>query len=195
MRPAGAPSLPLHHLPYARFVPASPRLPISYFPARDCNNVRLYGDADAPVRIPLGERHSYWEDLYEALCDAKYFIFIVGWSINAHVRIGRRRRASARDESFLSHHIDDEMASRGPGYAHYGLRYKQEPEHCHDDCVCFAKKKAARVKDDLLTGYWEEVEVLGELLKRKAAEGLEVVLLIWDDMSSSRIRKSVSCVP
>lgn len=65
-------------------------VPRVYFPQRAGNKVSLYRDAHqtpGPVAdIPLGDgspfrEASCWEDIYTAICEAKYFIFITGWSV------------------------------------------------------------------------------------------------------------------
>ena len=149
------------------FVPDSPVLPTGYFPPREANGMRLYHDADRRVGDSTHSGSSYWEDLYDVLNDAKYFILIAGWSINIHVRLGRRNR---------SPHV----------HAPAG---RPTTSNVAQGCDCGRSKRQRKDTADLCEAYWDQVELLGELLKRKAAEGVTVVLLIWNDPSSTKMRK------
>jgi phospholipase D1/2 len=107
-------------------------VPSVYFQASFCNSVRLYLNADDPPYISpwiphLPQDMSWgrcWLDIYNSINDAKFFIYLTGWSFNVHI------------------------------------------------CL---------VRDPQLPGHGE---TLGELLTRKAEEGLRVVVLLWNDATS-----------
>ena len=73
-----------------------------------------------------------WEDIFEAITNAKHFIYITGWSVYTEITLCRDRQRKV------------------PG-------------------------------DEGLT--------LGELLKRKADQGVRVNLLVWDDRTSNLLKK------
>ncbi|KAL2346717.1 hypothetical protein Fmac_000717 [Flemingia macrophylla] len=105
----------------------------TFFNQREGCMVTLYQDAHAPrgigvvPYIPISDGIDYlpkrcWEDIYNAILDAKYFIYIAGWSIYTEIVLVRDR---------------------------------------------------------------EEANItLGELLKKKANEGVKVLLLVWNDRTS-----------
>uniref|UniRef100_J3LPF0 Phospholipase D n=1 Tax=Oryza brachyantha TaxID=4533 RepID=J3LPF0_ORYBR len=106
-------------------------VPRTFFPQRRGCLVRLYQDAHvaegfAP-RIQLAGRRFYeprrcWEDVFDAITNARRIVYIAGWSVNTDVALVRDPR-------------------RPSG-------------------------------------------TLGELLKRKADQGVTVLLLVWDDRTS-----------
>ncbi|KAK7261727.1 hypothetical protein RIF29_28045 [Crotalaria pallida] len=102
------------------------------FPQRSNCHVKLYHDAhhsssfQPPFHL-IGSPRKLWEDVYKAIEDAKYFIYIAGWSFNPKM-----------------------VLVRDP---------QTEIPH------------AREVK-------------LGELLKKKAEEGVAVRVMIWDDETS-----------
>ncbi|KAJ1415918.1 Phospholipase D/Transphosphatidylase [Sesbania bispinosa] len=108
-------------------------VPRTFFNQREGCNVTLYQDAHAPDNalpwIPISGTKYYvpgrcWEDIYNAIVEAKYFIYITGWSVYTEITL-------IRD----------------------------------------AKNLKTSVK-------------LGELLKMKADEGVNVLMLVWDDRTS-----------
>ncbi|KAL8230392.1 hypothetical protein R6Q57_000170 [Mikania cordata] len=112
-----------------------PGVPYTFFAQRQGCRVTLYQDAHVPddfvPKIPLAggknyEPHRCWEDVFDALTNAKHFIYITGWSVYTEITL-------VRDEK--------------------------------------------RPKDG------GEV-MLGELLKKKADEGVCVAMLVWDDRTS-----------
>ncbi|KAM7276661.1 hypothetical protein ACFE04_018527 [Oxalis oulophora] len=114
-----------------------PGVPCAFFKQREGCKVTLYQDAHVPhnfsLRIPLaGGNHYYepnrcWEDIFEAICNAKHFIYITGWSVYAPLALVR----------------DGERQN----------------------------------------------ELLGDILKRKADEGVIILLLLWDDRNSVDVHK------
>lgn len=115
-------------------------VPYTYFPQRKGCKVRLYQDAHVPndfiPRIPLDggktyEPHRCWEDIFDAISNAKHLIYITGWSVYTEI-------ALVRD--------------------------------------------ASRPKDGGNI-------TLGELLKKKASEGVRVLMLVWDDRTSVSLLK------
>lgn len=107
-------------------------VPECYFPVRNNCKVTLYQDAHTPStplfeKIKLGSGETYsppcaWRDIFQALIDAKHFIYFTGWSVYTEV--------------FL-------------------------------------------LRDDT------EQITLGELLKKKASEGVRVLGLVWDEKLST----------
>jgi phospholipase D1/2 len=109
-----------------------PGVPRTFFAQRRGCSVRLYQDAhvaaDFVPRVQLAGGRRYeprqcWEDVFEAVTNAKRMVYIAGWSVNTDVVLVRdpRRPSSGR---------------------------------------------------------------LGDLLKRKAGEGVTVLVLVWDDRTS-----------
>ncbi|XP_049393545.1 phospholipase D alpha 1 [Solanum stenotomum] len=117
-----------------------PGVPYTFFPQRTGCRVSLYQDAHIPdkfiPKIPLSggkyyEPHRCWEDIFDAITNAKHMIYITGWSVYTEITL---LRDSRREK---------------PG---------------GDDTV-------------------------GELLKKKAKEGVKVLMLVWDDRTSVRLLK------
>ncbi|EEF46967.1 phospholipase D alpha 1-like [Ricinus communis] len=109
-------------------------VPYAFFNQRQGCRVTLYQDAHVPnnfiPRIPV-EGKSYeaqrcWEDIFDAITDAKYLIYITGWSVYTEITM---------------------------------VRDPHRP------------KPGGDMK-------------LGELLKKKADEGVKVLVLVWDDRTS-----------
>ncbi|KAL8037518.1 hypothetical protein ABFX02_11G044800 [Erythranthe guttata] len=120
--------------------PKFPGVPFTFFQQRKGCRVTLYQDAHVPddfiPKIPLAggkfyEPHRCWEDIFDAIYNAKHMIYITGWSVYTEITLVRDRR-------------------------------RQKPG------------------GDL---------TLGELLKKKANEGVRVLLLVWDDRTSVGLLK------
>ncbi|XP_022893430.1 phospholipase D alpha 1-like [Olea europaea var. sylvestris] len=120
--------------------PKYPGVPFTFFAQRNGCRVTLYQDAHVPdhfvPKIPLAggkfyEPHRCWEDIFDAISNAKYLIYITGWSVYTEITLVRDTRRPK------------------PG-------------------------------GDV---------TLGELLKKKANEGVRVLLLVWDDRTSVNILK------
>ncbi|KAH7574130.1 hypothetical protein JRO89_XS03G0255700 [Xanthoceras sorbifolium] len=110
-------------------------VPYAFFNQRQGCKVTLYQDAHVPDNfkpiIPLtGEKsyefHRCWEDIFDAIVNAKHFIYITGWSVYTEITL-----------------------IRDPG----------RPKPGGDT-------------------------TLGQLLRRKADEGVLVLMLVWDDRTS-----------
>ncbi|ESW09022.1 hypothetical protein PHAVU_009G093500 [Phaseolus vulgaris] len=113
----------------------SPRfqgVPHTFFGQRTGCNVTLYQDAHVSdgfePMIPVSGRKPYefrkcWEDIYNAISDARHFIYITGWSVYTEITL---------------------------------IRDPLQPKRI----------------------------TLGELLKRRAEEGVHVLMLVWDDKTS-----------
>ncbi|XP_006656219.2 phospholipase D alpha 2-like isoform X2 [Oryza brachyantha] len=110
-------------------------VPCTYFKQHTGCRVTLYQDAHAPdafaPRIPLAGGAHYqpgrcWEDVFDAISNAKHLIYITGWSVFTDITL-----------------IRDPSRQRPGGDA-----------------------------------------TLGDLLKRKASEGVRVLMLVWNDVSS-----------
>ncbi|KAF3625495.1 Phospholipase D alpha 1 [Capsicum annuum] len=117
-----------------------PGVPYTFFPQRSGCRVSLYQDAHIPdkfiPKIPLlggkyYEPHRCWEDVFDAITNAKHMIYITGWSVYTEITLLRdsRREKPGGDET------------------------------------------------------------LGELLKKKAEEGVKVLMLVWDDRTSVGLLK------
>uniref|UniRef100_A0A7N2LPA5 Phospholipase D n=1 Tax=Quercus lobata TaxID=97700 RepID=A0A7N2LPA5_QUELO len=112
-----------------------PGVPYTFFSQRQGCRISLYQDAHVPdkfvPKIPLAggtyyEPHRCWEDIFDAITNAKHLIYITGWSVYTEISLVRdsRRPKSGGDIT------------------------------------------------------------LGDLLKKKASEGVRVLMLVWDDRTS-----------
>ncbi|KAG8075363.1 hypothetical protein GUJ93_ZPchr0006g44270 [Zizania palustris] len=110
-------------------------VPSTFFDQHPGCRVTLYQDAHVPdafaPRIPLAGGEHYqpgrcWEDVFDAISNAKHLIYITGWSVYTEITL-----------------IRDGARPRPGGDA-----------------------------------------TLGELLKRKAREGVRVLMMVWDDVTS-----------
>ncbi|KAL3839824.1 hypothetical protein ACJIZ3_024415 [Penstemon smallii] len=117
-----------------------PGVPFTFFPQRRGCKVTLYQDAHVPdhfiPKIPLCggkfyEPNRCWEDVFDAITNAKHLIYITGWSVFTEITLIRDTRRPK------------------PG-------------------------------GDI---------TLGELLKKKASQGVRVLLLVWDDRTSVNLLK------
>ncbi|KAF7135150.1 hypothetical protein RHSIM_Rhsim08G0214000 [Rhododendron simsii] len=117
-----------------------PGVPYTFFAQRKGCRVSLYQDAHVPdkfvPKIPLAggklyEPHRCWEDIFDAITNAKHMIYITGWSVYTEIPLIRdsRREKPGGDTT------------------------------------------------------------LGELLKKKASEGVRVLMLVWDDRTSVGLLK------
>ncbi|GFZ20871.1 phospholipase D alpha 1 [Actinidia rufa] len=117
-----------------------PGVPYTFFAQRNGCKVTLYQDAHIPdnflPKIPLSggkfyEPHRCWEDMFDAITNAKHLIYITGWSVYTEITLVRDSRRPK------------------PG-------------------------------GDM---------TLGVLLKKKANEGVRVLMLVWDDRTSVNLLK------
>ncbi|XP_047316937.1 phospholipase D alpha 1 [Impatiens glandulifera] len=117
-----------------------PGVPYTFFPQRTGCRVSLFQDAHVPEnfipQIPLASGQDYqphrcWEDVFDAISNAKHLIYITGWSVYAEITLIRDSR-------------------------------RQKPG------------------GDI---------TLGDLLKKKASEGVRVLMLVWDDRTSVGLLK------
>lgn len=78
-----------------------PGVPFTFFPQRKGSRVTLYQDAHVPdgfiPKIPLCggkfyEPNRCWEDIFEAISNAKHLIYITGWSVYTEITLVRDRR-------------------------------------------------------------------------------------------------------
>ncbi|CAN1218046.1 Phospholipase D alpha 4 [Linum perenne] len=102
------------------------------FPLRSNCGVTLYQDAHHGIEFQppfelCGSPRRLWEDIYKAIEDAKYLVYIAGWSFNPNMALVRDPETSMQE----------------------GIGVK-----------------------------------LGELLKRKAEQGVAVRIMVWDDETS-----------
>ncbi|XBI42206.1 hypothetical protein VPH35_126566 [Triticum aestivum] len=106
-------------------------VPHTFFSQRPGCRVTLYQDAhasaefDPKIRLDGGGLYKpgrCWEDIYDAISNARHLVYITAWSMFPHITLVRERDGRQ--------------------------------------------------------------ETLGELLKRKAGEGVHVLLLVWNDISS-----------
>lgn len=123
---------------------ADPRykgVPYCYFPQRKGCKVTLYQDAHMnddflPSIYQAGGQQRQptrlWEDVFNAINDARHIIYITGWSVYCEILLVRDPRRPIRGSEGLT---------------------------------------------------------LGELLKKKAAEGVRVNMLVWDDKTSIEVLK------
>ncbi|CAL0325956.1 unnamed protein product [Lupinus luteus] len=117
-----------------------PGVPYTFFSQRQGCKVTLYQDAHVPdnfvPKIPLSggksyEPHRCWEDIFDAITNAKHLIYITGWSVYTEISL---------------------------------VRDSRRPKQGGD-------------------------VTLGELLKKKAGEGVRVLMLVWDDRTSVNLLK------
>ncbi|KAJ7543194.1 hypothetical protein O6H91_09G029300 [Diphasiastrum complanatum] len=113
-----------------------PGVPFTYYPQRKGCNVTLYQDAHMaehflpPIYLSGNELKKptrCWEDIFQAINNARHLIYLTGWSVYPEIKLVR----------------DPERPIPGSS----GV-------------------------------------TLGELLKRKANEGVRVLMLVWDDRTS-----------
>lgn len=73
-------------------------VPSTFFPQVDGCKVSLYQDAHVPddftpdFHLPEGKHYrpyQCWKDIFDAISDAKHFIYIAGWSVYPHVTLIR----------------------------------------------------------------------------------------------------------
>lgn len=78
-----------------------PGVPYTFFPQRTGCHVSLYQDAHVPDRfipkLPLAggmdyEPHRCWEDVFDAITNAKHLIYITGWSVYTEITLVRDSR-------------------------------------------------------------------------------------------------------
>ncbi|CAM8912418.1 unnamed protein product [Rhodiola kirilowii] len=117
-----------------------PGVPFTFFSQRRGCKVSLYQDAHVPdifiPKIPLEggqyyQPHRCWEDVFDAITNAKHLIYITGWSVYTEISL---------------------------------IRDSRRPKPGGDI-------------------------TLGELLKKKASEGVRVLMLVWDDRTSVGLLK------
>ncbi|XP_058728914.1 phospholipase D alpha 1 isoform X2 [Vicia villosa] len=117
-----------------------PGVPYTFFAQRQGCKVSLYQDAHVPdnfvPKISLSggknyEPHRCWEDIFDAITNAKHLIYITGWSVYTEISL---------------------------------VRDSRRPKAGGD-------------------------VTLGELLKKKASEGVRVLMLVWDDRTSVNLLK------
>ncbi|CAN7131056.1 unnamed protein product [Brassica rapa subsp. narinosa] len=117
-----------------------PGVPYTFFSQRRGCKVSLYQDAHIPgnfvPKIPLAggkyyEANRCWEDIFDAITNAKHLIYITGWSVYAEISV---------------------------------VRDSRRPKEGGDVTI-------------------------GEILKKKASEGVKVILLVWDDRTSVDLLK------
>ncbi|KAK4753916.1 hypothetical protein SAY87_002020 [Trapa incisa] len=119
-------------------------VPSSFFPQTDGCRVSLYQDAHIPddftksLNLPEGRDYrprQCWKDVFDAISEAKHFIYITGWSVYSQITLVR------------------DLGNRSEG----GGENQETP----------------------LT--------LGDLLRRKADQGVRVLMLVWDDPTSFQV--------
>lgn len=120
--------------------PKFPGVPFTFFSQRQGCRVSLFQDAHVPdkfiPKIPLAggkyyEPHRCWEDIFDAITNAKHLIYITGWSVYTEISL---------------------------------IRDSRRPKSGGDITI-------------------------GELLKKKASEGVRVLMLVWDDRTSVGLLK------
>ncbi|PKI79572.1 phospholipase D alpha 1-like isoform X2 [Punica granatum] len=120
-------------------------VPYTFFLQRDGCRVSLYQDAHVPdgftptICLQGGQHHQphrCWEDIFDAISNARHLIYIAGWSVYPPITL-------------LRDHL--------------------------------RRKKHGENQNAALT--------LGELLKKKARQGVRVLVLVWDDRTSVKLLK------
>ena len=85
--------------------PKFPGVPYTFFSQRRGCKVSLYQDAHVPdnfvPKIPLAggknyEAHRCWEDIFDAITNARHFIYITGWSVYTEISLVRRKYRERR---------------------------------------------------------------------------------------------------
>ncbi|XP_022723889.1 phospholipase D alpha 1-like [Durio zibethinus] len=78
-----------------------PGVPYTFYPQRQGCKVSLYQDAHIPdgfvPKIPLAggkyfEPHRCWEDVFDAITNAKHLIYVTGWSVYTEITLVRDSR-------------------------------------------------------------------------------------------------------
>jgi len=86
-----------------RLLPKTPEVPGTYFTTTHGNDVKLYMNADDDGSAPqikyggiqddekLWNPPRLWKDIYDAICNAKHFIYVAGWSVDTDQYLLRGR--------------------------------------------------------------------------------------------------------
>nr|GME19537.1 phospholipase D alpha 1-like [Ipomoea batatas] len=127
---------------WSRGIPApdSGAVPFTFFKERKNCNVKLYADAHVPddkmakylQDQGFTDPERCWEDIFQAIINARHLIYITGWSVYTKISLVRDPSAAASEKHDMS---------------------------------------------------------LGDLLKMKAKEGVNVLVLVWDDRTSIEVFK------
>ncbi|KAF1883162.1 hypothetical protein Lal_00003345 [Lupinus albus] len=140
------------------------------FPQRSNCQVKLYHDVHhsssfQPPFDLIGAPRNLWEDVYKAIEDAKYLIYIAGWSFNPKIVL----------VNIISFHyllLKNDAA-------------ELEKNSKNFDRISGRSSDGIKVVRDPQTEIPHAREVkLGELLKKKSEEGVAVRVMIWDDETS-----------
>ncbi|GFZ20882.1 phospholipase D alpha 1 [Actinidia rufa] len=114
-----------------------PGVPYTFFAQRNGCKVTLYQDAHIPdnflPKIPLSggkfyEPHRCWEDMFDAITNAKHLIYITGWSVYTEitlVRDSRRPKAGRTSVNLLKK--DGLMATHDEETGNY---FRNTEVHC-----------------------------------------------------------------
>ncbi|KAJ6805161.1 phospholipase D alpha 1-like [Iris pallida] len=91
---------------WSRGVPTNfPGVPNTYFPQRQSCMVTLYQDAHVATKTPMAknagryEPRGCWEDIFEAITNARRFVYIAGWSVYAEVALVRDPSSTRRSQT------------------------------------------------------------------------------------------------
>jgi len=167
------------------------------FPLRHQNRVTLYqgahvDDSDCPPPIfqASADAEPYspeacWEEIYRKILFAKRFVFITGWSVDTNISLLRRRPIFRGDESSWApleyKSIEIEVEHKVPTV----LKKAKEAKEKWEEKKKERKERKEKVKKvlEMLRGK-DGMLTTGELLKRKAQEGVCVVLQLWNEATS-----------
>eukprot|EP00915_Cephaloidophora_sp_WS-2016_P007219 GHVH01009807.1.p1 GENE.GHVH01009807.1~~GHVH01009807.1.p1 ORF type:complete len:2048 (+),score=297.63 GHVH01009807.1:219-6362(+) len=159
----------------------SPNLDFAYYMPREKCSVMLYKDSERSFE------HAHWhstgrglfEDIYTSIHQALHFVYIAGWSVNVKIRLGIRADGKVNV-------LQDHEGRPGGQTSVKSVQVADMGGGCKG-CLKPIGELGKVTNDE--SRHWQEVLTLGQLLRRKAEQGVEVMLIIWDDMTSSRVKK------
>lgn len=190
-------------------------VPSVYFRRSHGNLIRLYHDAHClpgafeptPCHTGLFCPHSAWDDIAAAIENAKYFVFIAGWSVNPALTL--RRNHTHPHTPNVNPNTPNANPNASPGGQTITVSGQALPGRTPGGRAPDGRKPdfpsggetvvsgSVNVRAPGTGGSpiesgagadggreGNQYETLGELLKRKATEGVKVCVLIWDDITS-----------
>eukprot|EP00184_Porphyridium_aerugineum_P001793 CAMPEP_0184699182 /NCGR_PEP_ID=MMETSP0313-20130426/5541_1 /TAXON_ID=2792 /ORGANISM="Porphyridium aerugineum, Strain SAG 1380-2" /LENGTH=784 /DNA_ID=CAMNT_0027158229 /DNA_START=69 /DNA_END=2423 /DNA_ORIENTATION=- len=101
---------------------SDPEVPWCYFPPRRGNKVTLYGDAhhfdnELPKIIKSNgvkyEHGKAWQEIYQAIMDAKHLVYACGWSIFADISLLREKPIDGSDKMLTNGELFKLKAEQG----------------------------------------------------------------------------------
>ncbi|KAL6845379.1 hypothetical protein ACP4OV_024874 [Aristida adscensionis] len=161
-----------------------PGVPYTFFSQRQGCKVTLYQDAHVPdnfiPEIPLADGKNYepnkcWEDIFDAINNAQHLIYIAGWSVYTKITLVRGNNCPTPGRHEKLDHGEKTscwLCLKKGKYRNFSRKVLTRSESTKD-------------RDQVDSLPTRRDVTLGELLKRKAREGVRVLMLLWDDRTSS----------